>query len=267
MDLTHKNCIITGGAQGIGAAAVKKFSGLGANVAIVDINEEKGVALNNEILNSGGRSVFIKCDVSDSEQVQNAINITVKEFGSIDTIYNNASVYWADKDGIITDIEEDDWNRIMGINLNSIYFFCKYGIPYMIERKKGGVVINTASSAGIIGIPKCDAYTASKGATVQLTKSMAAEFGRFNIRVNCIAPAAIMTPMMHESNPSDTGEFDEESFLKLRSPLRRYGSPEEIANIAAFLASDEACFINGAIIVADGGITINGDLSKIQINE
>ncbi len=266
MDLTNKTCIITGGAQGIGAAAVKKFSRSGANVVIIDINEEKGTALKNEIFKSGGKSIFIKCDVSDSKQVQDAINGTIKEFGSIDAIYNNASVYWADKDGIITDIEENNWNSIIGINLNSIYFFCKYGIPYMIESKKGGVVINTASSAGIIGIPKCDAYTASKGATIQLTKSMAAEYGRFNIRVNCIAPAAIMTPMMLDSNPTDSGEFDEKSFLKLRSPLRRYGTPEEIANIAAFLASDEACYINGAIIVADGGVTINGDLSKVLDN-
>ena len=179
MHLTNKTCIITGGAQGIGAAAVKKLSSLGANVVIIDIDEEKGTALKNEISKFEGKSLFIKCDVSDSKQVQNAIKGTIKEFGSIDVIYNNASVYWADKDGIITDIEEHNWNKIIGINLNSIYFFCKYGIPYMIESKKGGVVINTASSAGVIGIPKCDAYTASKGATVQLTKSMAAEYGRY----------------------------------------------------------------------------------------
>jgi NAD(P)-dependent dehydrogenase (short-subunit alcohol dehydrogenase family) len=125
MDLTDKTCIITGGAQGIGAAAVRKFSGLGANVVIIDINEEKGTTLENEVLISGGKTLFIKCDVSDSKQVQDAIKRTIKEFGSIDVIYNNASVYWADKDGIITDIDENNWNSIIGINLNSIYFFCK----------------------------------------------------------------------------------------------------------------------------------------------
>ncbi|MBR6373963.1 MAG: SDR family oxidoreductase, partial [Victivallales bacterium] len=126
----------------------------------------------------------------------------------------------------------------------------------------GGAIINTASSAGVIGIPDCDAYTATKGAIVQLTKSLAAEYGRYNIRTNCIAPAAIMTPMMRQSNPENS-TFDEERFLKLRTPLRRYGKPEEIASIAAFLASAEASYLNGAIIVSDGGITINGDLSKI----
>jgi len=115
----------------------------------------------------------------------------------------------------------------------------------------------------MIGIPDCDAYTATKGAIVQLTKSMAAEYGRYNIRVNCISPAAIMTPMMRQSNPENS-TFDEERFLKLRTPLRRYGMPQEIAKVALFLASDEASYLNGAIIAADGGITINGDLSKIE---
>ena len=128
----------------------------------------------------------------------------------------------------------------------------------MLER--GGSIINTASSAGMIGIPNCDAYTATKGAIVQLTKSLAAEYGRYNIRTNCISPAAIMTPMVKESNPPDS-TFDENSFLNLRTPLRRYGTPEEVAQIACFLASDAASYLNGAIIAADGGITINGDLS------
>ena len=112
----------------------------------------------------------------------------------------------------------------IAINLKSVYLFCKYGIPLMLER--GGSIINTASSAGMIGIPNCDAYTATKGAIVQLTKSLAAEYGRYNIRTNCISPAAIMTPMVRQSNPPDCDAFDENAFLKLRTPLRRYGTPE-----------------------------------------
>ena len=127
----------------------------------------------------------------------------------------------------------------------------------------GGSIINTGSSAAQIGIPDCDAYTATKGAIVQLTKSLAVEYGRYGVRTNCISPAAIMTPMMRQSNPENSS-FDEERFLKLRTPLRRYGTPEEIAKIALFLASDESSYLNGAIIVADGGITVNGDLSKID---
>ena len=133
----------------------------------------------------------------------------------------------------------------------------------IINKTGGGSIINTGSSAAQIGIPDCDAYTATKGAIVQLTKSLAVEYGRYGGRTNCISPAAIMTPMMRQSNPENSS-FDEERFLKLRTPLRRYGTPEEIAKIALFLASDESSYLNGAIIVADGGITVNGDLSKID---
>jgi NAD(P)-dependent dehydrogenase (short-subunit alcohol dehydrogenase family) len=167
-------------------------------------------------------------------------------------------VYRPGRDGRITDIDEAVWEKVLAINLRGVFLFCKYGIPLMMEH--GGSIVNTASSAGMIGIPGCDAYTATKGAIVQLTKSMAAEYGRYKIRVNCIAPAAIMTPMMRQSNPENS-TFDENSFLNLRTPLRRYGTPEEIAQVARFLASDDASYLNGAIVVADGGITINGDLS------
>jgi NAD(P)-dependent dehydrogenase (short-subunit alcohol dehydrogenase family) len=120
----------------------------------------------------------------------------------------------------------------------------------------GGSIINTASSAGVIGIPNCDAYTASKGATVTLTRSMAVEYGPNKVRVNCIAPAAIYTPMVKESNLDDDS-FDEEEFLRKGTPLRRWGKPEEIAQIALFLASEQSSYMNGAILVADGGITIS----------
>ncbi len=250
--LDGKTAIITGGACGIGLSAVKKFCAEGAKVIIADIQAEAGTRLAAET-----GATFVQCDVSKSADVQKVIAAAE---GKLDIIYNNAGVYLSGKDGRITDIDEDIWEKVMGINLRSVYLFCKYGLPLLMER--GGVVINTASSAGVIGIPDCDAYTATKGAIVQLTKSMAAEYGRYNVRVNCIAPAAIMTPMMRQSNPENS-TFDEERFLKLRSPLRRYGTPEEIADIAAFLASDEAAYLNGAIIVADGGVTINGDLSKI----
>ncbi len=252
ISLKGKKAIVTGGAGGIGLAGVKCFRAAGAEVIIADINEEAGRQAAAET-----GATFVKCDVSKSADVQ---AVVAAAEGKLDILYNNAGVYLNGKDGRITDIDEDIWEKVIAINLRSVFLFCKYAMPLLM--KQGGAIINTASSAGVIGIPDCDAYTATKGAIVQLTKSMAAEYGRYNVRVNCIAPAAIMTPMMRQSNPVDSN-FDEERFLKLRTPLRRYGLPEEIAKVALFLASEEASYLNGAIIVADGGITINGDLSKI----
>ena len=249
--LKGKTVIVTGGAGGIGRAGVELFAAEGAHVIIADIDEKTG----QETASAAGAE-FVRCDVSKSEDVQKVI---AAANGKLDVLYNNAGVFWNGRDGRITDIDEAVWEKVIAINLRSVFLFCKYALPLLM--KNGGSVINTASSAGMIGIPDCDAYTATKGAIVQLTKSMAAEYGRYKVRVNCIAPAAIMTPMMRQSNPENS-TFDEERFLKLRTPLRRYGTPEEIAKVALFLASDESSYLNGAIIVADGGITINGDLSK-----
>ncbi|HBG25818.1 MAG TPA: short-chain dehydrogenase [Phycisphaerales bacterium] len=260
--LANKIALITGGANGIGKAASLKFANEGASVIIADIDEDNGKTLVSRITNLNQHAIFVKCDVSKSQDVRNTIGIIEQKYGILDVIYNNASVYLSDSDAVITNIEEHVWEKVININLRSIYLFCKYGIPLMVKRGSGSI-INTSSSAGLIGIPKCDAYTASKGATISLTRSLAVEFGPKGIRTNCIAPAAVQTDMMNKSN-LDEPDYDEENFLNLRAPLRRYGNPEEIANLAAFLASDFASYINGAIIPVDGGITINGDLSKLK---
>lgn len=263
MRLKDKIVIVTGGANGIGAAATARFAEEGATVLAVDIDERNGESLARKLVSAGLRCEFIVCDVSNSKDVINVIDQIKNTHGRLDVIYNNASVFIAGADGKVTDILEETWDKVIAINLKSVFLFCKYGIPLMIE-SGGGSIINTASSAGVIGIPGCDAYTASKGGTIQMTKSMAVEYGPEGIRVNCIAPAAIKTDMVAQSNSEESG-FDEERFLKLRTPMRRYGTPEEIASIALFLASDESSYLNGSVIVADGGVTINGDLSKINI--
>jgi NAD(P)-dependent dehydrogenase (short-subunit alcohol dehydrogenase family) len=268
--LLDKVCLITGGAQGIGRAAALRFASEGAQVIIVDVNEEAGGRTAAEGSRAGGQCRFIRCDVSRSEDVRAAIAEVHRSFHRLHVLYNNASVYLPGRDGRITDVAEEVWHTVLGINLTSIYLFCHYGIPLMIESGGGsiintassaGVIGNTASSAGVIGIPGCDVYTASKGATISLTRSLAVEYRPWGIRANCIAPAGIRTPMLSQSNLGDT-TFDEQRFLQLRTPSRRYGTPEEIAEVAIFLASEESSYVNGAVIVADGGITINGDLSK-----
>jgi len=263
--LENKVALITGAAQGIGKAAALLFAREGASVFVVDIQDEFGAETVAEIKDAGGEASYLHCDVSNEIDVSDAITNIERTSGALHILYNNASIYLANSDGKITNIKYDVWERIIGVNLRSIYLFCRLGIPLMLE-SGGGTVINTASSAGIMGVPNCDAYTASKGATISLTRSMAAEFGPQGIRVNCISPAGIHTPMMSESNlEEDT--YDEDSYLNLRQPLRRYGTPEEIAQTALFLASSDSSFINGAIIVADGGSSINGDLSKMRFSE
>ena len=252
--LEGKTALVTGGAQGIGLEGAKLFAEEGARVVIADINAEKGEAAAREI-----GAEFVRCDVSKDADVKAAVAVC----GTVDVLYNNAGIFWTGHDNRLTEIAEADWDRVMAINLKSVYLFCKHAIPTMMASGRGGSIVNTGSSAAQIGIPGCDAYTATKGAIVQLTKSLAVEYGRYGIRTNCISPAAIMSPMMRQSNPENS-TFDEERFLKLRTPLRRYGTPVEIARIALFLASDESSYVNGAIVVADGGITVNGDLSKIE---
>jgi NAD(P)-dependent dehydrogenase (short-subunit alcohol dehydrogenase family) len=259
--LKDKIAIVTGGGQGIGKAAAIQFAREGAKVIIVDINRKTGEGTKTEISKIGNEVFFIQADVSKKVEVENIFQIVKRKHNVLHILYNNASVFLPTMDGKISVVEEEVWDRVISVNLKSIYLTCRYGIPLMIG-SGGGSIINTASSAGVIGIPHCDAYTATKGATIALTRSLAVEYGPQKIRVNCIAPAAIATPMLHQSDLK-RGEFDEARFLALRTPLRRYGEPEEIAEIATFLASDQSSYINGAIIVADGGITVNGDLSKI----
>jgi NAD(P)-dependent dehydrogenase (short-subunit alcohol dehydrogenase family) len=260
--LEGKVALITGSGQGIGRAAALLFAREGAAVVVADVNQGTGSQTAADIAAAGGRGLFVPADVSRGEDVRRLVDAVRERLGALHILYNNASVYWPGRDGRITDIAEEDWDRVLAVNLRSIFLCCKKGIPLMKE-SGGGSIINTSSSAGVTGIPGCDAYTATKGATIALTRSLAVEYRPFGIRVNCIAPAGIRTPMLAQSNLEDS-TFDERRFLALRTPSRRYGTPEEIAQTALFLASEESSYINGAVIVADGGITINGDLSKTE---
>ncbi|MCQ2437772.1 MAG: SDR family oxidoreductase [Clostridia bacterium] len=253
--IDNKIAVITGGGGGIGRCAVDRFSKEGATVLILEMDEKAGKQAEAETIAAGGKAKFYQVDISDFSQVEAVFKQIEADFGGIDILYNNASVFWGKKDAPLDVLDMAVFERIVRINLFGLVYCSKCAIPLM-KKRGGGSIINTASSAGVIGIPKCDSYTAAKGGTVSLTRSMAVEFGPYNIRTNCIAPAAIATPMVVESNLSDP-EFDEQFFLTQGTPLRRWGKPEEIASTALFLASEDATYLNGAILVADGGITVS----------
>ena len=253
--LMNKIAVITGGGGGIGRTAVDRFAREGAIVLILELNPEWGKKAEEEVVAAGGKAKFYPVDISDFQQVKAVFEQIEADFGGVDILYNNASVFWGKKDAPLDVLDMDVFERIVKINLFGLVYCSKCAIPLM-KKRGGGSIINTASSAGVIGIPKCDSYTAAKGGTVSLTRSMAVEFGPYNIRTNCIAPAAIRTPMVAESNLNDP-DFDEQFFLTQGTPLRRWGKPEEIASTALFLASEDAAYLNGAILVADGGITVS----------
>lgn len=257
--LKNKIAAITGAGGGIGLVAAKIFAKEGATVLILELDKEKAEAAAKEIVEAGGKAEAYPLDISSEDQVKDTFQKIKEKYGRLDVLYNNASVFWGKKDAPLDVLDMSVFERVMKINLFGLVYCSKYAIPLMKEN--GGSIINTGSSAAVTGVPGSDAYTAAKGGTLTLTRSMAVEYGGYNIRTNCICPAAIQTPMVGESNLGDPN-FDDEFFRRRLTPLHRWGRPEEIANTALFLASDEGTYFNGAIFTCDGGITINGNVNK-----
>ena len=210
MRLKGKVTAITGAGRGIGRAAAELVAREGATVVVLELSADDGREVVRVISEAGGRAHFIGTDVADPASVASAFAEIDRQFGRLEVLYNNASVYLSDKDGPLADVAWETWRRVLSINLDGLFHCTQRALPLLL--RQGGAIINTGSSASQIGIPNCDAYTASKGATVALTRSMAVEYGPRGVRVNCIAPAAIQTPMLQGSHPADSGRFDEERF-------------------------------------------------------
>jgi NAD(P)-dependent dehydrogenase (short-subunit alcohol dehydrogenase family) len=251
--LRGKVCFVTGGASGMGRVAAQMMCAEGARVAVADVNEDAREKAANEARQAGGEAYAVACDVTNEQQVRAAIADTVKRFGRLDVLYNNAGIMMAEDHSVI-DTEEWVWDKTLAVNLKGIYLCCKYGIPEMI-RGGGGSVINIASFVALVGcsVPQ-DAYTATKGAVIALTKSLAVQFGPKKVRSNAVCPGPIETPLMTEWLLKDA----EAKRIRLaRNPTGRFGRPEDIVNAGIYLASDESAWTNGAVLVIDGGITSN----------
>ena len=250
MRLQNKVAIITGAASGMGAEEAKLFAKHGAKVVATDVQFEKVVAVVEEIKAAGGEAIAVAHNVALKEDWEKVVASAIEAFGTIDVLINNAGIADRNPFGTPETMELDEWDRILDINLKSVFLGMKQVLPVMKE-KKAGSIINVSSIAAMIGTGGPFAYTATKGGIRSMTKQVAAVYGEFNIRVNSIHPGGVKTPMIEEAlqNP------DFAKRVEMTTPLRRVAEPIEIANAALFLASDESSYMSGSEMVVDGGAT------------
>ena len=247
--LQNKTAIITGAASGIGRATALLLAREGAAVTVVDINEAGGQAVADAIAEEGGRAIFVRADVTRAEDCQRVVQETVDAFGGVDILYNNAGVI---RRADVVETTEEEWDWVMAVNVKSIFLMCKYVVPVMAAAG-GGSIINTGSGWGLKGGPRAISYCASKGAVVNMTRALAIDHGPQNIRVNSVCPGDIDTPMLrNEARQLGQAETD---FLAEAAdrPLRRFGSPDEVAQAVLYLASDASSYVTGTALVVDGG--------------
>jgi len=244
-----KKAIITGGASGIGRAAALLFARAGAAVMIADIDDPRGESVVQEIHAFGGEGIYVHCDVTKAEDCQRTVQKTIKTFGGVDILFNNAGIV---RRASVIDTTEEQWERVMAVNVKSVFLMSKFTIPHMIQAG-GGVILNTSSGWGLVGGRNAVSYCASKAAVVNMTKAMALDHGAQNIRVNCICPGDTDTPMLRVE-ARQLGE-NEKTFLDDAAdrPLQRIGSPQDIAQAALYLCSDAASYVTGSTLVVDGG--------------
>ncbi len=252
MRLAGKTALITGAGSGMGRLAAQVFAHEGAQVIATDISEAGLRETVASVANAGGQILGLEGDVSRAADVERWVREGVAAFGKLDILYNNAGIF-PDEDGSVVDLDESVFQRVIDVNLKGIYLGCKYGVPELI-RAGGGSIINVASFVALLGcsVPQ-DAYTASKGAVVSLTRSLAVQYGPKGVRANALCPGPIETPLLRELLKDEAARR-----LRLnRIPLGRFGRPEDVVYAALYLASDESSWITGTTFVVDGGISVN----------
>ena len=240
-----KVVIVTGATSGIGRATAIMFAAQGASVVLVGRNASRGHEIEKEITEGNGTAVFMQCDVSREDEAKSMIDATVRKFGRIDVLFNNAGIMPQS-----TEIEKfpvEDWRKTFDINVNGMFFVTRCAKPYIVQSK--GTIINNASIAGLqhYAAGRSYAYSASKAAVIQLSHQMAKNYGEEGVRVNCICPGIVDTPIL--------GDRDRRAYVE-RVPLKRLGTPEDIAKVVLFLASDAADYLTGVVLPIDGGVSL-----------
>ena len=250
--LSGKVAVITGASSGIGKRITEVFADKGAKTVLLDRDLDGGTKLANEIIGKGGIAKAIYADLINEQEVKQAMEQVALEFGSIDILVNCAGIF---KEGRLTDMNIDDWKKIMDVNLNGAMFCMKYALDHMLSKKKGSI-INIASEAGITAIPNQTAYNVSKSALIMLTKCAARDYALDGIRINCVSPGRVLTPLVQkiiDESPDPEKTFKE---LSQDRPVKRMGTVDDIANACLVFAADWMNYATGSVMSVDGGYTL-----------
>ncbi len=255
MLLKDKVAIVTGGASGIGEASAKRFAAEGASVLVVDIRRERAEGVAESIMEAGGEAHGFGANVAEPDDVESMVATAVDRWGGLDVLYSNAGTI---RPGTAVELEPRDWDLVMKVNVRSVYLGAKYAVPAM-EARDGGSIINTASISGLHGDGGSVVYAASKAAVINLTRALSTDHAPDGVRVNAICPGTIQTPPVQRMMQDPVAL---ERNLAAHA-LRRLGHPDEIASVAAWLASDESSFVTGEAIVVDGGLRAQSPLGRL----
>lgn len=245
--LSGKTAIVTGAASGIGEATAMLYAGLGANVVVSDINEKKGDAVTSQITEKARKAFFVKADVSKPEDCERLVAATVQQFGSVDIAFNNAGI--GGEANPVGNMSIEGWNKVIAVNLNSVFYCMKYQLEQM-EKQGSGVIVNMSSILGAVGFANSSAYVAAKHGVIGLTQTAALEYSAKGIRINAIGPAFINTPLLSEAGMNDGVK---QQILVPLHPIGRLGESKEVAELVVWLSSDKASFVTGSYYAVDGG--------------